>query len=668
MSDRTTELMMTVQAAKSNVLMLDNGARNSAALQQFTNDAEKAGSANKAVTPGQLRLLLADLTGFEDAICYDADAGRIYLREDVDLGPQNMAMTNKKHYVLKAGSLNDETHIAPLMVYLSSFGIVAHKQDLNDAINATAMEHPVHPNLDWIKAMIKNGHYDQQIYKKIIVDWLGAKDEPYSMAWLKSLLASIWHDLSFDGPDNKFMPSPVRYTMFGQQGIGKSAFVQYLTNNNSYEPPLADKNKGLDHPDTMMGIVQAIVVNLDDTAYGSKISATDLVKSFITRPAFTFRKPYGRGVVTMLNRAIWVGSTNRPYAFSDTSSGSINRREYPIELSVGMTSTEASKRGRDIQHDWFKLDEGKGPQTQPLNDLWATFFKDNEVAPIERTFVPGSDLDNVRLENVKNHMKPDTWGDAVDSLLELKVPDNFLPGGSGIMNPAKKIRNSDRIDWITSVIETGENPELNAVNFYSSRPQVPISSWNEIPATLVNKCISEQAGRGQRSSYVDLIAGLMSDRGYDLVRSRVYRKRNSSPEPDKTPDPEPTKKQAPETAQSQDPNTRFGDDKKMASWADKVFTSNVLPTMLKNAENKDVHVLLVQYVKALRANVPYVDNPNENMRISLPDAYCSRMLENLKRELGNFGTISAEADALLAAAPAMLVEDHMLKLADKINK
>lgn len=453
----------------------------------------KIAEINDTLNENTARVILEQLPGFTENLAYNVDLMQPEILAGVDLGGG---------VKIPAGMVDDNT-ITGILMFLQANGYPkAREPVVRSAIQYVSRKKTTSSFLPHLKAARKFGKVRPEIYHDLMVDKLGAKDEPYSVFWLKSLMAAIYQHQTFDeNSGHLFSRVPYRYFMFGSQGIGKS----YALTNLSFGLEFNFSGNFTDK-DTRLSLCANVLANADDIAT-QQIKMVDEIKSAITTPYFSLRLPYGRSNVRLRSRAVFVGSTNRLQAYTDTTG---DRREFPIDLNVGMDTRAAEKHGKTWVTNQVANDKNY------WLDLWATFLHDNDTAAIEPSPYREPRIDERRLEIIATHRRESDLGYILSELFNKQVPDDFL-----------KLTTDKQLEALAASVELGEIDPFTGKASGSTR----LSEFESLPATAIIKAVKREYGaKIARATIVEAL----SDMGYYEYRkqTRVFVKRQQKGEND----------------------------------------------------------------------------------------------------------------------------------------
>ena len=430
-----------------------------------------------------LEQVLGCIIGFKKSLAVEYERNMIVLDNDVKLD---------SNIILKKGDWID-SYYTSIRIFLNKCGFTKlNKQLIIDIVDKMAYDNVIYQFNKFMNDVKKNGKYNKEIYHEIMVNWLKAEDNEYSIFWLKSLMGAIYRNQTFKGSISDYDPVPQRYIIFGAQGIGKSQFTKRISFGSQM-----DFDGDLANRDAQQEITSKLLVNADDKA-SSTMSIVDAIKSAITTPSYTFRPAYAKNPITRLNKAVWVGSTNRLYVYSDTTG---NRREMPIEMGVGLSPEECRKHGQDY---YLKV---LAKENNLFYDLWFTFLKDTNVQKFSSVVETGSKIDQQRIEIVTKHQMVSDLDIIKGELLEKEVPNT--------------LNENEKDDIISYLTESNykDGDKMNVMN----RPRfkmIKLKDLNTIKASALNKAIDILIGHHYK---VSLIESVMFDSGFRSVTIDGYR-------------------------------------------------------------------------------------------------------------------------------------------------
>lgn len=436
------------------------------------------------------RALFENLPGFSENLAFNLDRMQPELLQEVVLTD---AIT------IPRGILSDNEIIGLLMFVQENGFEKAKEPAVRLAINYVARKNPTTSFSGHMADVKKLGKVRPGIYHELIVDKLGAEDEPYSVFWLKSLMTAIYlHQTFNEASGEQFSRVPYRYFMFGAQGIGKSYALTQLSFGLEFDFTGDTANK-----DTKVLLSSNVLANADDTAT-QHTKLVDEIKSAITTPYYDVRLPYAKSNTRIRSRAVFVGSTNRHQAYTDTTG---DRREMPIDLNVGMSEYDAELHGKKWVSEQVFADK------HFFLDLWATYLHDYAKTPFDPSPYPHEGIDDRRREVISGHRRESDLTFIINMLLETTVSKNFADM-SATSQRQELERMSLQEDGVTDVDPFTGDP---------SDDRIKLGTLPRFSCTAVIKKIkSEYGGKVSRATILEAMrdAGYREDRqdGRKFVR------------------------------------------------------------------------------------------------------------------------------------------------------
>ena len=111
----------------------------------------------------------------------------------------------------------------------------------------------------------------------------------------------------------------------GKQGTGKSTVTRYLNMDDCYHREL----KVITGKEGIEALRGAWIVEMTELMAMTRVKETEAVKAYITTQSDSYRPPYGKNVMTIPRRCIFIGTTNNPQVLTDRTG---NRRFYPVNV------------------------------------------------------------------------------------------------------------------------------------------------------------------------------------------------------------------------------------------------------------------------------------------------------------------------------------------------
>ena len=206
---------------------------------------------------------------------------------------------------------------AGLRHYLERTYSITGKDRIFDAVALCAHKHTINDVKNYLTGLTWDG---TKRLDTLLIDYLGAKDTPYTRAVIrKSLTAAVARAMT---PGCKYDYVPI---LAGPQGIGKSTFLRLL--GKSWYSDSLTSFDGKEASEMLQGIW----INELGELNGLNHSETNAVKQFISRTNDIYREPYGRRTGCYPRRCVFFGTTNDAEFLKDKTG---NRRFWPVDVGV----------------------------------------------------------------------------------------------------------------------------------------------------------------------------------------------------------------------------------------------------------------------------------------------------------------------------------------------
>lgn len=264
----------------------------------------------------------------------------------------------------------------------------APKTYVDDCFNVLAAENAHHP----IQNYLNNLQWDGQNHLMRLLNHItgdGAEihysngDRPlYAAIITRWLLGCVARGLDGD-KHTAFKHQTPMLVLIGPQGMGKSSLIRWLCSGIGIE---YHREGMLDphHQDHIRSAVTKWIWEISELGASLRKGDRDALKSFITQEWHTYRKPWGRGNITMPLRCNFVGTINPEIGFLDDPTG--NRRFLPINIS-GINHDYKDKI--DVNQLWAQLvhlyKNGESPELLPEEKeaLQATYTEHEVENPLQ---------------------------------------------------------------------------------------------------------------------------------------------------------------------------------------------------------------------------------------------------------------------------------------------
>lgn len=281
----------------------------------------------------------------------------------------------------------DQAHLF-YMLQEATGGLIRNRDDMLDALRVFSFARKFDPLQEMLEGLPPWDGKDRAA--KLLVDFLGADDTPYTRAVTRHFLNGAI--MRAEKPGCKFDECVI---LQGAQGTGKSSFVRALP----VEERFARSGIGqIGNKDAKENIQGAWIVELEEL-YSLKGRDGEAVKSFISAQEDVYRTPFGKFSDVRPRRCIFVGTTNDVAFLKDVTG---NRRFLVVEVAkrAPRLMLEGPEAKEHIAQAWAEVldDYRSNGGSLPL------VLPDNVLAEAERIRVDFEDEDP-RTETIRNWLR-----------------------------------------------------------------------------------------------------------------------------------------------------------------------------------------------------------------------------------------------------------------------
>ena len=248
------------------------------------------------------------------------------------------------HYPYVNGVMMDDPTEARIRLELYADGF-KNRSLINDALLASAAQHPYHPIWEWLRGLPAwdGGDHIGELAECLLHTEPACIDTDGERRSWAELLLRHW----FAGATER-IKSGAQHPMLvlaGEQGIGKDSFAQFLCSDlpQYYTSDVIRP----DNNDCRSRLCENLVSTPDELERMTGKHDQAALKSFLTLEQVTIRKPYGRHDIVRPALASFIGSVNPLTGFLNDPTGS---RRYNV---ITLTGIDWSYRQRiDIRQVW----------------------------------------------------------------------------------------------------------------------------------------------------------------------------------------------------------------------------------------------------------------------------------------------------------------------------
>jgi len=278
-----------------------------------------------------------------------------------------------------------------LIKYLEKTYDIMNRANIKDAFDTHIDANGYHPIKEYLQGLKWDG---ESRLDNLFIDYLGAADTDFIKAVTRKTLVAAVARIYEPGVKFDYV-----LTLIGEQGIGKSSIIaklggQWFSDNFNFN---------MLHTKEAYEQIQGVwLVEMGELA-GLKKADIEGAKQFISKQEDSFRRAYGRNVVTFKRQCIFFGSTNNRDFLRDPTG---NRRFWPVD-------TMQQKPTKNIFKDFTQYE---------VDQVWAEaveFYKTKEALYLSK------ELEKMAYEIQKEHSETDERAGIVEKYLDTMLPVNW---------------------------------------------------------------------------------------------------------------------------------------------------------------------------------------------------------------------------------------------------
>lgn len=192
-----------------------------------------------------------------------------------------------------------------------------------DGFNMCLNRHYYHPVQGWLKEVEKKYYDGQEHIRYLLPRYLGAEDTPYNAAALHLFMQGAIKRVFEPGCKFDYV-----LVLVGEQGKGKSMFLQYLAGNSDWY----DGNFATIEGDKAIEKLRGRwILEMAELLAVKKQKDVEAFKAFVTTEEDGYRAPYERRTKHVKRQCVFAATTNDFQFMSDRTG---NRRYLPIRINV----------------------------------------------------------------------------------------------------------------------------------------------------------------------------------------------------------------------------------------------------------------------------------------------------------------------------------------------
>nr|DAY11100.1 MAG TPA: virulence associated protein E [Caudoviricetes sp.] len=281
---------------------------------------------------------------------------------------------------------NDDANYAN---YMELYYDIKGKDLLSNALTIVSGKHKFNDARKYLKGLKWDG---VKRIDTLLIDYLGAEDNPYTRAVMrKSLCAAVTRAMK-DFVKYDYMP-----ILAGPQGIGKSTFLSTI--GKAWFSDSLTTFEGKEAAELIQGVWVVEVGEL--TAMNRQ--EVNAVKQFLSKVDDIYRAPYGRRTARYPRRCVFFGTSNEVEFLKDDTG---NRRFWPIDVG-------------DYEPTKSVWDDLPGE----VDQIWAEAYAYYLLG--EKLFL-SKEIEAIALEVQDEHSDYSALEGNIRDYLDTKVPTNWL--------------------------------------------------------------------------------------------------------------------------------------------------------------------------------------------------------------------------------------------------
>lgn len=334
-------------------------------------------------------------------------------------------------------------------IYLEMKRVKASRADVDDTINVLASEEAYHPVQQYLAGLVWDGKNHVGAFLQCIIgdgQTILCKDVqiPLHQAlisrWLLGCVAR-----ALDGnKDTAFKHQTPMLVFVGEQGKGKSALARWLCSGLGH----TFHQEGAMNPhkeEDKRSMVTKWIWEVSELGSSLRRADREAFKGFITQEWQTYRKPWGRGLITKPILCNLIGTLNSETGFLDDPTG--HRRFLPVqvtginwdykEIDVNQLWAQVVHEYRSgVSPDLSDAERGALSETykrheveNPLQTYLTMYFDINDTGGGGKTFT-AEIIDRLRAFGVALHNDPRVAGKMLnDALAPMGLKREYFSSG-----------------------------------------------------------------------------------------------------------------------------------------------------------------------------------------------------------------------------------------------
>lgn len=225
-----------------------------------------------------------------------------------------------------------------LRAYLEKAYGLSGKDRISDALANVAYRHQYNPIIDTLSTCHEQWDGKPGHIRRLLPDFLGVEDTDYQAEVMQVTMLGAISRANKPGCKFDYMT-----TIVGQQGCGKSTFVQCMALDPGWFTDSLNTIEGDRAAEKLRG---KWIIEVAELLGVKRAKDVEAVKSFLTSQADTYRPPYKERTEDRPRSCIFIGTTNSRHFLTDQTG---NRRYLPIEARSGYAVKNIHDRKQAVE-------------------------------------------------------------------------------------------------------------------------------------------------------------------------------------------------------------------------------------------------------------------------------------------------------------------------------
>ena len=320
---------------------------------------------------------------------------------------------------------------------------------LADALAIYFKDHKVNPLIEILEKLEWDG---KPRVEQFLHDVMKAEDSEYIRECSRLIFAGGIHR-AYE-PGCKFDDMVV---LIGGQSAGKSTIVRWLNMEDQFFREI----KTIAGKEGIEAIRGVWIGEVAELMAMTRVKEAEAVKAYITSQEDAYRPPYGKHVITVPRRCMFIGTTNNPQFLTDKTG---NRRFYPVK----------------VQSTAYKMYDAEKEVKEYIAQAWAEavhLYKEGKLQPFARKEV----LEQIRAAQ------------------EAAMEDDWRIGAIELYLEEQKTKTSDTVSvielWHNALNEPEEAKPTRKDSIEITQIITNIPGWVQLPNPIRTKWGRQKAFR-----------------------------------------------------------------------------------------------------------------------------------------------------------------------------